>query len=98
MKNLTSNEPNIKSVIGIDALPVSIRTSTILSSDNLIQLASVCELPLVDPTFSDDKLKNITLYYSINPEDMEKELHYYAKELLNAGKLQEAWQVLLTLN
>lgn len=98
MKNLTSNEPNIKSVIGIDALPVSIRTSTILSSDNLVQLASVSELPFVDPTFYDDKLKNIILYYSINPEDMEKELHYYAKELLNAGKLREAWQVLLALN
>jgi hypothetical protein len=26
---------------------------------------------------------------------MEKELHYYAKDLLNAGKVQEAWQVLL---
>jgi hypothetical protein len=29
---------------------------------------------------------------------MEKELHIYAKELLDAGKVQEAWQVLLSLN
>jgi hypothetical protein len=26
---------------------------------------------------------------------MEKELHDYAKKLLNEGKLREAWQVLL---
>ena len=31
----------------------------------------------------------------INPDDMEKELHYYAKKLLDEGKVQEAWQVLL---
>jgi hypothetical protein len=29
---------------------------------------------------------------------MEKELHYYAKELLDSGKVAEAWQVLLALN
>jgi hypothetical protein len=27
---------------------------------------------------------------------MEKELHAYAKKLLNEGKVNEAWQVLLT--
>jgi hypothetical protein len=29
---------------------------------------------------------------------MEKELHMYAKQLLDKGKVQEAWQVLLALN
>jgi hypothetical protein len=29
---------------------------------------------------------------------MENELHFYAKELLNAEKVREAWQVLLALN
>jgi len=38
------------------------------------------------------------LYYSINPEEMEKELHTYAKTLLDEGKVREAWQVLLALN
>ncbi|MEY2916601.1 MAG: hypothetical protein RIS73_315, partial [Bacteroidota bacterium] len=37
-------------------------------------------------------------YYSINPDEMEKELHFYAKELLDAGKVNQAWQVLLALN
>ena len=64
--------------IGIDSLPVSIRQSTILSGNNLAQLGNLQELPPVDPTFTDDRLKNIILYYSIDPDEMEKELHYYA--------------------
>ena len=50
----------------------------------------------IDPAFNDDRLKNIIQYYSINPDEMEKELHIYAKELLDAGKVNEAWQVLLS--
>ena len=46
--------------------------------------------------FNDDKLKNIIQYFSINPDDMDKELHSYAKTLLDAGKVNEAWQVLLS--
>ena len=45
--------------------------------------------------FNDDTLKNIIQYYSINPEELDIELHRYAKKLLDTGKLQEAWQVLL---
>jgi hypothetical protein len=52
--------------------------------------------PLSTPAFSDDRLKNIIQYYSISPAEMEKELHVYAAELLNAGKVQDAWQVLLS--
>ncbi len=59
------------------------------------QLANVHEMPFVDPAFDDDKLKNIIQYFSINPDEMDKELHRYAKELLDAGKVNEAWQVLL---
>jgi flavin reductase (DIM6/NTAB) family NADH-FMN oxidoreductase RutF len=91
-------KPNKEIGIGVDALPASIRTSNILTGNNLGQLANVNELPFVDPAFHDDKLKNIVQYYSINPDDMEKELHYYAKELLDAGKVAAAWQVLLALN
>jgi len=91
-------KPNKALGIGVDALPESIRNSKILTGNNLGQLANVNELPFVDPAFFDDKLKNIVQYYSINPEDMEKELHYYAKELLATDKVREAWQVLLSLN
>jgi flavin reductase (DIM6/NTAB) family NADH-FMN oxidoreductase RutF len=91
-------KPNIKIGIGVDELPENIRNSKILTGNNLGQLANVYELPLIDPSFHDDKLKDIFQYYSINPQEMEKELHVYAKELLDHGKVQEAWQVLLALN
>jgi flavin reductase (DIM6/NTAB) family NADH-FMN oxidoreductase RutF len=88
-------KPNVKLGIGIDTLPSSIRQSNILTGNNLGQLANVHEMPFVDPSFTDDKLKNIIQYFSLNPDDMERELHTYAKELLDAGKVNEAWQVLL---
>lgn len=88
-------KPNIKLGIGIDALPSSIRESNILTGNNLGQLANVHEMPFIDPAFNDDTLKNIIQYFSLNPDDMERELHVYAKELLDAGKVNEAWQVLL---
>ena len=91
-------KPNTQLGIGVDALPESIRNSNILTGNNLGQLANLNEMPFVDATFNDDKLKNIIQYFSINPDEMEKELHAYAKELLNTGKVQEAWQVLLALN
>ncbi|MBL0181135.1 MAG: flavin reductase family protein [Chitinophagaceae bacterium] len=88
-------KPNTQLGIGVDALPESIRQSNILTANNLGQLANVNEMPFIDPGFTDDKLKNIIQYYSINPDEMDKELHTYAKELLDAGKVNEAWQILL---
>lgn len=89
-------KPNTQLGIGVDSLPEGIRASSILSGNNLGQLANVNEVPVIDPAFSDDKLKNIILYYSINPEEMEKELHQYAAALLKEGRLHDAWQVLLS--
>lgn len=91
-------KPNTQLGIGIDALPDSIRNSSILTGNNLGQLANVHQMPLIEPSFNDDKLKNIIQYFSINPDEMEKELHVYAKELLSKGNVKAAWQVLLALN
>jgi flavin reductase (DIM6/NTAB) family NADH-FMN oxidoreductase RutF len=91
-------KPNTRLGIGIDELPGPIRNSRILSGNDLGQLANVHETPLVDPSFHDDTLKNIFQYYSVNPDEMEKELHSYAKKLLAGGKVNEAWQVLLALS
>lgn len=88
-------KPNIQLGIGFDALPVSIRSSSILTGNHLAQLANVNELPNIDATFHDDNLKNIIQYFSVNPEEMERELHTYAKSLLDNGKVNEAWQILL---
>jgi flavin reductase (DIM6/NTAB) family NADH-FMN oxidoreductase RutF len=91
-------KPNVKLGIGIDSLPLSVRESRVLSGNNLGQLANVYEMPVIDPAFSDDKLKNIFQYFSLNPSEMETELHRYAKELLDKGKVYEGWQVLLANN
>ena len=88
-------KPNTQLGIGVDALPTSIKNSKILSGNNLGQLANVNQMPFVDAAFEDDKLKSIIQYYSINPDDMEVELHKYAAQLLNVNKINEAWQILL---
>lgn len=90
-------KPNTESGIGVDALPETIRNSKTLTGNNLGQLANVNSLPEVDPSFYDDNLKNIVLYYSLNPDEMEKEIHRYAKKLLEENKIREAWQVLLSI-
>jgi flavin reductase (DIM6/NTAB) family NADH-FMN oxidoreductase RutF len=88
-------KPNVKLGIGIDSLPATVKNSRILTGNHLGQLANVHEMPAIDPAFDDDHLKQIIQYYSINPEEMEKELHSYAQKLLDKGRVQEAWQVLL---
>ncbi|WP_157304278.1 flavin reductase family protein [Chitinophaga tropicalis] len=91
-------KPNTSLGIGIDALPVSVRNSNVLTGNNLAQLANVNQQPVVDAAYADDHLKNIFQYYSIAPDEMEKELHLHAKQLLDNNKVQEAWQVLLAGN
>jgi len=91
-------KPNTQLGIGIDALPESIRNSTVLTGNNLGQLANVHDYPVVDATFEDEKMKNIIQYFSLNTEEMDKELHKYAKQLLEEGRVREAWQVLLADN
>lgn len=90
-------KPNTKLGIGIDALPQSIRNSKILTGNHLGQLANVHELPVVLPSFDDEHLKNIVQYFSVNPIEMEGEIHRYTAKLLDDGKVTEAWQVLLAV-
>jgi len=88
-------KPNLNLGIGFDALPISIKNSKILNGNDLGKLANVSELPFIDPTFHDDRLKNIIQYFSLNPDDMESELQLYAKELLAQNNVSGAWQILL---
>lgn len=91
------NKPNTQLGIGIDSLPEGIRKSTILTGNHLGLLGNVHDLPEVNPAFEDERLKSIIQYYSVNPHEMEKELHHYAAELLNSNHVGAAWQVLLAL-
>lgn len=91
-------KPNVHLGIGIDVLPAAIRQSRILTGNDLGMLANVHSMPVIDPAWHDDRLKQIFQYFAVNPEEMEAELHTYARQLLKEGKVQEAWQVLLALN
>lgn len=89
-------KPNTLIGIGIDSLPESIKSSKILTGNHLGQLANVHEIQLINPSLEDEKLKSIFQYFSFSPQEMERELHLYAAELLDKGKVAEAWQVLLS--
>lgn len=89
-------QPKTHLGIGVDALPLSIRNSGVLTGNNLGQLANLTEIPPVEASFHDDRLKQIIQYYGNSPEEMEKELHHYAKALLDENKVADAWQVLLS--
>ena len=100
---LQSNEANLFKVpkpntllgIGVDALPQSIRSSKILSGNDLGMLANVNEMPTINAAFEDEKMKHIVQYFSINPASMENEIQQYAKEILSVGDVEKAWQILL---
>lgn len=89
-------KPNIKIAIGIDHLPAVVRNSVVFSGNDLGKLANVFEVPAIDPTYDDPTLRHIFQYYAIHPEELEQELHRYAKRLLLQGKVEAAWQVVLS--
>jgi flavin reductase (DIM6/NTAB) family NADH-FMN oxidoreductase RutF len=91
-------KPNVHLGIGIDALPPAIRQSRILTGNDLGRLANIHSMPVIDPAYDDERLKQIFQYYAVNPDEMEAELHSYAHLLLEQGRVREAWQVLLALN
>lgn len=88
-------KPNVKLGIGIDALPIAVRNSRILTGNHLGQLANVHDMPIVDPAFENEKLKQIILYYNLDPVEMETETHSLAASLLEESNTDAAWQVLL---
>jgi len=77
-------KPIAKLGIGVDALPEPIRNSTVLTGNHLGKLANVEKVPTKEElgTIGSEKTE-------------EGKAHQKAAELLDAGKLMEAWKVLL---
>ncbi len=75
-------KPNIQLGIGFDALPDEIKTSSVLTGNELAMLANVSALPIIDNT-------------RVKPTLTTNELHEQASKLLAENKITEAWQVLL---
>ena len=86
--------------IGFDALPIDIKSSKILSGNNLGQLAGIEKIP-DETNVNEYKLLELSdLFVSLedNPLALEEELHKRAKSLLDENKLEEAWLTLLSFN
>ncbi len=89
------HKPNMELGIGVDALPMYIRHSNVLTGNDLGILGNCTAIPAVSEMFYDERLVDI-LKSSSHDEDAKKEgLHAYAHELLRAGAIDKAWQVLL---
>ena len=84
-------KPLQKKGVGIDQLPIAIKTSSVLTGNELAMLANVEELPTLG------SYANI-----ISPEELEKirllsadDKHKAAKKFLEKGQIEKAWMSLL---
>lgn len=89
------HKPNVELGVGVDALPAHIRHSKILTGNNLGMLGNCTVIPIVSEDFWDDKLTSILKEYNHDEAAKKDALHQYAKELLDSGDVNKAWQVLL---
>jgi hypothetical protein len=83
--------------IGVDKIPQSIRNSYILTGNDLGKLGNVEKLPeteVVEAYMDNREIKDI-LDRCNDDEEQRVELHTHAHELLDQGKLDEAWKTLL---
>jgi flavin reductase (DIM6/NTAB) family NADH-FMN oxidoreductase RutF len=88
-------KPNVALGIGVDALPDSIRHSSILTGNNLGLLGNCTSIPVVTNLTDDERLIGILNATTHDQEAMTTAIHLYAKELLDSGNIDKAWQVLL---
>ncbi len=86
--------------IGYDAIPEDIRSSEILSANDLGQLGGIEALP--DETDVNEykllELSDLFMELEDNASALEIELHKKAKELLKQNNLEDAWKTLLAFN
>ena len=86
--------------IGFDQLPTDIKASSILTANDLAQLAGIDTLPN-ETDVNDYKLLELSDFFlslEDEPAQLEQALHNKAKELLVENKLEEAWMTLLAFN
>ena len=91
-------KPNKNIGIGVDAIPFAIRNSKILTGNNLGQLGNVEELPSdeeIEAYAQSSEIRELLDATIGDSQTRETQLHLKAKELLEQGKVDEAWKVLL---
>ncbi|MBS1531696.1 MAG: flavin reductase family protein, partial [Bacteroidetes bacterium] len=91
-------KPNRHIGIGVDAIPFAIRNSTILTGNNLGQLGNVERLPTdeqIDEYAQVPEIRELLDATIGDNQTRETQLHLKAKQLLEEGRVGEAWKVLL---
>ncbi len=85
--------------IGVDGIPAHIRNSKVLTGNHLGQLGNVAAIP-TDEEVQNYKTSGAILEafqdYGSNHEKLDNHLHHIAANLLEIGKVEEAWKVLLS--
>lgn len=92
-------KPNTQLGIGFDGIPLPIRNSPVLTGNNLGRLGNVPMLPTPEAiaAFSQrPEIREMHHRYRNDPEGLQYHLHALAKQYLEAGRVEEAWQVLLS--
>lgn len=84
-------KPNTKVGIGIDQIPNHIRSSSVLTGNDLGRLGNIEKLP----EESEIKLFQSSTFWIDASKIGVDELHQLAKKYLEKGKIEEAWKVLL---
>ena len=88
-------KPNLNLGVGVDQLPEAIRLSKVLTGNHLGVFGNCTSVPIIDEAFSDEHLNELLSRSYTNSEERINALHTYAKELIDANKIDQAWQVLL---
>lgn len=78
--------------IGVDQLPEAIRTSTVLTGNDLAKLAGVAEQPQLE--MAEEYVQEHNLQEFIDKSDVT-ELHQKAQQYLAEDQVYEAWSILL---
>jgi len=93
-------QPMTQIGIGFDALPTDIKTSHILTGNELAQLAGVESIPNETEVneYKLTELADVFMEFEGRAAELEVQLHSLAKELLQQKKVVEAWMTLLSFN
>lgn len=86
--------------LGVDAIPHSIRNSSVLTGNDLGRLGMAAAWPTRDEVLNysnEPKFRALMTEWISNPKQVERLVHKNAHQLLEQGKTAEAWKMLLAL-
>jgi flavin reductase (DIM6/NTAB) family NADH-FMN oxidoreductase RutF len=95
-------KPLMKKGIGVDSIPLAIRNSSILTGNNLGRLGNIERLPSSKEIESFKNTPEIQKLLSglqkFTTEESILKIHQFAQQLLEEGKIEDAWKLLLILD